>query len=785
MISLDISQGGVFVRLLLGTHEWNIVEDGFQPERNRVIESITSLGNGYMGMRGNFEEHYSGDSLQGTYIAGVYYPDRTVVGWWKIGYPEYFAKVLNAVNLIGIDVSLNQRPLDLHTWQPTTFKRTLDMQQAELSRKFQVKDDLGRVFAVETRRFVSKEYRELAAVSYSITLKRDPTGQGSQVTLTPYLDGNVRNEDANYGEDFWQGMTESNHGDVQLVTMQTKKSNFVVAAASSFKVLRNGSEIPNLKPQATTSTRLAKSTMEVALAEGETLTLEKIVTVTTNRDFPSELVSEKALSLLATHRGKSYGELFWGHAQAWAQIWQASDIRIKGDAAAQQGIRFNIFHLNQTYTGEDPRLNIGPKGFTGEKYGGSTYWDTEAYCLPFYLGTSDPKISRNLLLYRYHHLEKAKENAAKLGLKGALYPMVTMNGEECHNEWEITFEEIHRNGAIAYAIFNYVRYTGDEDYLAEYGVDVLVEISRFWASRVNVQTRKGVYMILGVTGPNEYENNVNNNWYTNRIAAWTLEYTLETLKHIEKKNPEAATEIRGRLQISRQELELWQDISNKMYYPIVEELGIFEQQDGFMDKELIPADQIPPHELPLNQHWSWDRILRSCFIKQADVLQGLFFLGDRYDLETKKRNFDFYEPLTVHESSLSPCVYSILAAEIGYQAKAYELYLRTARLDLDNYNNDTEDGLHITSMAGTWMSIVYGFGGLRIENGTLTLRPFAPPQWEGYSFRLRFRQHYLEIYVSATEVLLRQEGGFALDLQVHGEPYTLAAHGELRVTIPN
>ena len=218
-------------------------------------------------------------------------------------------------------------------------------------------------------------------------------------------------------------------------------------------------------------------------------------------------VSRLALEMLQERASFRYSDLFQDHSEAWHQTWRDSDIVIEGDSAAQQGIRFNIFHLHQTYTGEDPRLNIGPKGFTGEKYGGSTYWDTEAYCLPFYLSTSDPQIPRNLLLYRYHHLEKAKENAEKLGLKGALYPMVTMTGEECHNEWEITFEEIHRNGAIAYAIFNYVRYTGDEQYLEDYGLEVLVEICRFWASRVTFQPRKGVYMILGVT--NEYENNVN------------------------------------------------------------------------------------------------------------------------------------------------------------------------------------------------------------------------------------------------------------------------------------
>ncbi len=277
---------------------------------------------------------------------------------------------------------------------------------------------------------------------------------------------------------------------------------------------------------------------------------------------------------------------------------------------------------------------------------------------------------------------------------------------------------------------------------------------------------------------------MNNNWYTNRIAAWSLEYTIDMLEELRLKRSGDFEGLASRLGLDSDEMKGWQDIVEKMYYPVVADLGVFEQQDGFMDKELLTVDQIPPHELPLNQNWSWDRILRSCFIKQADVLQGLFFLGDRYDLETKKRNFDFYEPMTVHESSLSPCVYSIIAAEIGYQRKAYELYLRTARLDLDNYNNDTDDGLHITSMAGTWMSIVYGFGGLRIENGRLSLKPFAPREWRNYSFRLRFRQHRLEVHVDAENVVIKQEGGSYLSLCVHDQDYSIAKNGEIRIRIP-
>lgn len=231
---------------------------------------------------------------------------------------------------------------------------------------------------------------------------------------------------------------------------------------------------------------------------------------------------------------KGFDTLLEEHRLVWKNIWEHSDIVIEGDVEAQQGIRFNIFQLKQTYTGDDARLNIGPKGFTGEKYGGSTYWDTEAYCVPFYLATADSEVTRNLLIYRYKQLDRAIENGEKLGFTdgAALYPMVTMNGEECHNEWEITFEEIHRNGAIAYAIYRYINYTGDDHYLEEYGLEVLTGIARFWAQRATFSGEKKKYVILGVTGPNEYENNINNNWYTNKIAVWCMKYAIECLEKV-------------------------------------------------------------------------------------------------------------------------------------------------------------------------------------------------------------------------------------------------------------
>lgn len=759
-----------FLKKYFLTDEWKVIEDGFDKSYNRVTESIMSLGNGHMGLRGNFVEKYSGDSLAGTYLAGIYYPDKTVVGWWKNGYPEYFAKIANSANFIGIDLKIDGVTIDLAEVKFRDFKRVLNMKEATLSKSLVVELPDNEI-KIEAVRFLDQVNKELALIKYKLT----PLKKSAQVELTPYLNGNVKNEDANYGEFFWQGIACTAKDSLDVLTMKTKKSEFEVSTAMQYQLNKKAQVTPKQAEN-----YLARK-ISLTAAKGEEIILTKYIAVCTSRDYPQSEVPEQAEAKVKAAVKQGYTKLFAEHKQAWDLIWQESDIKISGDPAAQQGIRFNIFQLNQTYTGHDPRLNIGPKGFTGEKYGGLTYWDTEAYCLPFYLATHAEKVARNLLLYRYHHLEKAKENAAKLGLKGALYPMVTINGEECHNEWEITFEEIHRNGAIAHAIKDYVDYTGDKEYLVKYGLPVLIEISRFWADRAHFNQYKDKYMILGVTGPNEYENNVNNNWYTNRIAVWTLNYTLTTLKNLKNNNSKHYQKLLTELTINPQELELWREIAEKMYYPYLKEYSIYAQQDGYLDKEQKTTADLKQADLPLHRNWSWDKILRSPFIKQADVMQGIYYFKSDFNQADIARHYDFYEPRTVHESSLSPCIYSILAAELGREDKAYQLYLRTARLDLDNYNHDTDDGLHITSMAGTWLAIVRGFAGYEVKAGLPTFRPFLPQAWTDFEFKLNFRGRRIKVKVDSTQSHFDLEAGDPLKIKVYQHQYKLSTAENLSI----
>ena len=750
---------------------WQIIEEGFHPEMNRESESIFSLGNGYMGQRANFEEHYSGDSLQGSYIAGVYYPDKTRVGWWKNGYPEYFAKVLNAPNWIGIDISVNGKAIDLAISKITSFSRVLNMKEGYLERSFSVTDSENKTVEISSRRFLSMAEPDFGIIRYAV---KSIDFEGN-LDFTVYIDGDVKNEDSNYGEKFWVEVSKEIDGNSGVLITRTLKTDFHVATGMSFEILKNNKEIHANVDNIDKEKYIAGS-FSLGIRTGEEVVLNKYVSVLSSLNNSKEHLLKDTKARLKEANAKGYAKLFLDHTREWERIWSTSDVIIEGDISAQQAIRFNIFHLNQTYTGNDERLNIGPKGFTGEKYGGSTYWDTEAFGLPFFLKTADQKVGKNLLLYRYKHLDKSIANAEKLGFRdgAALYPMVTMNGEECHNEWEITFEEIHRNGVIAFAIFNYIRHTGDEEYMAEFGLEVLIGISRFWSQRTTFSENLKKYVILGVTGPNEYENNVNNNWYTNSLAVWTLSYTLKNIRILEKGNPDKLSALFRKINFNfSDETNRWKDVIKNMHFAVDITRNIFLQQDGFLDKDLKPASSIPAAEKPINQHWSWDRILRSCFIKQADVLQGLYLLEDQYDTDTIKRNYDFYEPMTVHESSLSACIHSIVASRIGNIEKAYELYLRTARLDLDDYNNEVSEGLHITSMAGTWLAIVEGFGGMRIIDDKILLNPLIPLNWQSYSFHARFRGVRFEVKVTKECVSVNNISQKPLSVEISGNEYQI------------
>ncbi len=756
------------------THDsWCIIEDGFHPDKQLASESIFSIANGHVGQRANFEEHYSGETMSGSYVAGIYFPEKPERGNWKNGYCNNDDKIINAPNWSGISVRLNDERLDMGEWDVQNFRRILNMREGVLERSFEATSLKGNKIRVSVKRFLSMAENEIGAINYSVT----SLNYEGRISFIPFIDGDVRNMHTNYNESFWNVLQTKTEQDVSYLWAQTRRLDFHVCCALTYVLYKNN-EQQQAKVTKIEKERVAGFSIGADVRPGDTLCLNKYVAVVDSLNHPREELTETACKIARKAKTMGWNQLFAEHRNVWAERWAQSDIVIEGDVAAQQAIRYNIFQLHQTYTGNDARLNISPKGFTGEKYAGATRWDTEIICIPFFLCTAPAYVSRNLLLYRYKQLPKAIANAKKIGLGNgaAFFPLATFNGDESHNEWEYTFEEIHRNGAIAYAIYKYVDYTGDTGYLEQYGLETLIAIARFWAQRVSYSKHRHKYMLLGVTGPNLYENNINNNWYTNYIARWCLQYTIDCITKIKKENFRTYKELCQKVEFNEKtETGNWLEVINNMYLPEDKENGIFLQQDGFWDKEFVAVKDIPQSQLPVNQNWTWDRIMRSSVIKQADVIQGLYLFEDDFTKDIIRRNFDFYEPLTVHESSLSPGLHSIVASCIGNGKRAYELYLRTARLDLDDYNSDVANGLHITSMAGTWLSVVQGFGGLRIKNGHLHLSPQIPEQWNAFEFHIVFRDNLLGIRIEKQRTIVSNITGGDIDVVVNGHTCNIAA----------
>jgi len=745
--------------------EWNIVQEEFYPENILFTESIFSLSNGYMGGRGNFEEGYGGETLRSFFHAGVYYPNKAQYGWYKIGYPKTNNEVINSTDIIGIKISINGKVLDLASIKFKNFKITLNMKNGSLERSFLVIDDFKRETAITAKRFISIHNKNLLAISYSIT----PLNYNGKIEFEPYMASPAGSKNVQCEE---KVLWEEANKDKDTLVVRTKKTDFYLATSMNVKVYENET-LKNISFVPVIEYIYIGHRFKMNLKEGKTLKIEKYVSCYTSLNLPKSKVATKSKENLRNVAGYSFNDLLSFSEKAWKKKWDEMDIKIEGDTSLQQATRYNLFILHSSFTRENKKLNISPKGFSGEKYGGSTYWDTEIFCIPHFLHTK-PGVVRNLLLYRYNHLKKAIENAKLLGLKGALYPMITLDGTEGHAEWEITLMEIHRNSAMVYAIYNYIRSTDDYDYMADYGFEVIGNVARFWADRVTYKKDRDIYVILGVTGPDEFHNNVNNDWYTNFTAKWVLDYAYKQAGWLKDYNNKKYKEICKKYSFTEKEFCNWKVISKKIYINKNKELNIFVQNDSYLELEDILVNEIPKNMLPVVQNWSWDRISRSSIIKQADVILGLYLFNDIFTYEEKKNNFDFYELRTVHESSLSTCIYSIIASEVGYANKAYNLYKRASRLDLDDYNNDTNHGLHVTSMGGSLIPVIMGFGGFRIYDGIISFNPRMPKMWKKLSFRINARERHFLVTITRDKLHIKLESGDKISIEVYGKKYQIS-----------
>ncbi len=569
---------------------WSIIEDKFDQSKMIDSESIFSLGNGKIGQRGNFEESFSGNKSIGNYISGIYYKDKTKVGWWKKGYPDYFAKMVNCPNWNSIKIEINNKLLDLSKCKIISYRRELNMKEGWCERKVHLEISDSDEIEIKSKKFISLKRENIGVIKYSIKA----LNSSLKIKVLPSIDIDVKNNDANWNQPFLETIETSTEKNFSTVNSKIINSDFEITTFIKSKYFINSIAIEANYIRSNNKNLIGCSSI-FDLDKNHELSILKLGGYVNSNDTPVEEFKNVIKHEIESALKQGFANLMDENKKEWSKIWNNSDVIIDGDVKSQQAVRFNIYHLNQTFNGKDPKLNIGPKGFTGEKYGGVTYWDTEAYCIPFYLGTKDSNVAKNLLKQRYDQLPNAILNAEKIGLNhgAALYPMVTANGEECHNEWEITFEEIHRNAAIAQAIKKYLNFSDDNEFMINKGIKILIAISRFWEQRVNYSNALNKYVILGVTGPNEYENNVDNNWYTNYSAKWCLEYTNETLKEIADSNLDHYKKILNETTLDKTEISKWNKIINNIYLPYCKDLDVFIQNDGFLNKDLQPIDSIP------------------------------------------------------------------------------------------------------------------------------------------------------------------------------------------------
>ena len=715
---------------------WRIVEEGFDTKEGRVGESIFSLGNEYMGIRGQFDEAYSGDRLIGSYFNGVY-EDKPHT------YPEYFnglskrcCFMINANNWLYTRIFVDGEEIDLNKIAVENFCRILDMKQGILFRSFTYKDI---TFSFE--RFVSINCHYIGGQKISFHSDSE-----HKIVLLSGIDFTPIHEEE--GENFWK---ECEAGEDYIICSTQSSGQRIY---SKFKT--------NLcQDRVVKSEKLLAHEYSFVL-KGEH-TFEKVVYNFVERDINNEI----DLSCADLYLAKDYETYKKEHTDRWAQIWKHSDIVIHGDDENQQGIRFCIFNMHQTYHGDDGRLNVGAKGLTGEKYSGWTFWDTETYCLPFYM-FNNPKAAKNLLMYRYNTLKQAKERAIEQDCEGACYPMVTIDGTESCGVWQHGNLEIHVSAAVAYGVWHYVRNTNDEEFLKDYGIELLVETSRYFASRGGWSPKTGEFGLYGVMGPDEFHMMVHNNTYTNYMVKKNFYYTIEMVKKY-------GYDVPGT------ELDTWKHMADKMRINYDENTKLFEQHDGYFDLPEYNIKDMDPEKVPVYKYWAYDRIFRVNMLKQPDVILMQFFYSKDFTMEQKKANFEYYEKRCSHESSLSPAIHSIMAAEIGDFSMAEKYMAYGSRLDIDDYNRNTHQGLHVTSMAAAWMNIVYGFGGMRSDGDILTFSPKVPKQWTGFEFTIVVNGAILKVSVTKEKSVFTLEGEGSVDIKVFDKVYTITEKGSVSI----
>lgn len=715
-------------------------------------------------MRGYAEEGYSGDSLPGSYLNGL--NEQMDVGNHYKGIIRSLRYMVNAVDWLYTRISVEGSQLDLAHSKVTNYSRRLDFLTGTYRREFIWHLPDGKQLKISFTRLVSMTMSHLGLQQITF----EPLNFTGSVDICTGLDFNMIHDER--GQSMWKQLRSGDEGAVTAILGST-----LTTGNKLFSGFTLQSSQP-LNTELVERDRFIGREFSLELSQGEQASFTKlIVNAADNKaSRAADSLWAEGMELAAGVSGLEEQQVFADQASYWSGIWATSDITIEGDPENQQGIRFCIFQLYQTYHGDHPGYNIGAKGLTGEAYRGLAFWDTESYCLPFYM-FNNPKAARSLLEFRYKTLPEAMQRGKDVDCKGAFYPIATIDGTESCDLWQHSNLQLHVGTAVSYGIWHYVKNTGDREFLYSKGAEMLIQICRFYATRGQWGQRSGEYGYFGVMGPDEFQLMVNNNCYINLMAKKLFEFTLETIAEMKVKTPEAYAAVVVKTELREEELADWDNKREHMKIPLDTESGVYEEHDGFFDMPHIDIHSIPVTEFPLYSNWSYDRLYRYDMIKQPDVLMFMFLYNGQFSREAKLANYEYYESRCIHESSLSPSIHSILASEIGKHEEAYNFFEFATRLDLDNYNRNTREGLHTTSIAAAWMNIVYGFGGMRSDGARLSFQPTLPQRWSSYSFQVRYEGVLLGIIVNKDSVSFRAIEGGSTEVIIYGQTVLVDAAG--------
>ncbi|MDR3534261.1 MAG: glycosyl hydrolase family 65 protein [Rhodopila sp.] len=747
--------------------EWNVIEKGFHPEFIAQSETMLALGNGYLGMRGCPEE--GGPVVENSTLVNGFYETRPIVyGEEAYGFAKTGQTICNVTNSKIIKLFVDDEPFWLPDANLLSYDRRLNMKSGTLDREILWETPAGKQVLITSRRLVSFANRHVAAISYSVTLLNAEasvviSSEMAANESTSRTDGFDPRQTSVLASRMLRHRTSYSKDRRIVLCHATEKSRLTLACATD-NVLETSCPFAYKAVHTEDSGQVAFS---IDARPGCPIQLTKYMVYHTSGTASAEELCGRAEWTMDRVTIQGFQKLLASQEQYMEDFWWRSDVRVRdiredrvkrSTIEIQQVIRFNLFHILQA-SARAENAGVPAKGLTGQAYEGHYFWDTEIYLLPFLTYTS-PRIARNLLTFRYKMLAQARARARELGHRGAMFPWRTINGEEASAYYAAGTAQYHINADIMYALCKYVQATGDELFLRECGAEMLVETARLWVDLgFYSDTKGGRFCINAVTGPDEYNTVVNNNAYTNLMARENLRYAAQTIESLREKDPDTFNALVLKTALEPDEAKAWLRAAESMYVPSDEKLGIIPQDDQFLDREPWDFRNTPSDHYPLLLFYHPLNIYRKQVIKQADVVLAMFLLGDTFPPEVKKRNFDFYDPLTTGDSSLSSCVEAIVAAQTGDVEKAIRYGMAALLMDLADVGGNVKDGCHIASMGGTWMMLTYGFGGMRDNDGTLSFWPRRAPEDNailGFPLTYHGQRLEIEIGVESVEYTLRE-----------------------------